>query len=221
MIIKIEENMKKSIFLVAVFVGLLMSGCIGKQGSQGGQEAEADTLETELEAAPTDTVVTDADVKQSKDSTFRDAIERYLVESIGSQYTKGDFCVPYYTLVNTDLRDANNVKVWGDFWVAQYKLVGDTLKTVSGGSHPGLIHLKKVDHRYKVTAFDQVVDGAGNQESAKKIFGEYYEAFQAANSNEVLREHQMLKMVGDYVKKHDIKATLVQDYGWPAKQLPR
>ncbi len=211
--------MKKSVFLVAACAVLMMSACGGKQGSQGSQEAEVDTTGADMESAPADMVVTEADVLQSEDSSFRGAIERYLVEKIGSQYSKGDFCVPYYTLINTDLRESADIKIWGDFWVEQYKLVGDTLKTVSGGSHPGLIHLKKVARYYKVVSFDQVEDGARNEPSARRIFGEFYEAFRAVNSSDAMRERQRLKAVGAYVREHAIKATLIQDYGWPAKPL--
>ena len=37
---------------------------------------------------------------------------------------------------------------------------------------------------FEVTKFDEVADGAGNEASAKQIFGENYDAFHEINSNE-------------------------------------
>ena len=45
--------------------------------------------------------------------------------------------------VEVDESDSADVRVWGDFWVFNYNISGDTLKTVSGGDHPGLFHLVK------------------------------------------------------------------------------
>ena len=39
-----------------------------------------------------------------------------------------------------------------------------------------------------VIAFDQVEDGAGNLESAKRIFGENYEAFHYVNGNDQVKD---------------------------------
>jgi len=36
--------------------------------------------------------------------------------------------------------------------------VGDTLKCVSGDSHPGLLHNRQTGKGFEVTAFDQVED---------------------------------------------------------------
>jgi hypothetical protein len=110
--------------------------------------------------------------------------------------------------------------MWGDFWVFNYDVAGDTLKTVSGGNHPGLMHLKKTDKGFEVTGFDAVEDGAGNMESAKRIFGDNFDAFWELNSNQEKREDVRLHFIADYVKKHNLTVKMVQDYGWPAVALP-
>ena len=152
--------------------------------------------------------------------TCMTAVEDYLVNTIGSTYAAAEICIPYSFVVNTDETNADDILVWGDFWVLNYNLSGDTLKTISGGNHPGLMHVKKNDNGYEVTSFDAVVDGAGNLESAKKIFGEHFDAYQAIGSDDTKRNEEILRITADYVKNHDIKATMVQDYGWPAKNLP-
>ena len=136
------------------------------------------------------------------------AVDDYLVNEIGENYS-------------TDESNPNDILVWGDFWVFNYELSGDTLKTVSGGSHPGLMHVKKTDSRYEVTGFDAVVDGAGNLESAKKIFGDKFDVYQEFTGADEKREMERLRFTADYVKKHNLSAKVLQDYGWPAVELPQ
>ena len=45
------------------------------------------------------------------------------------------------------------------------------METVSGGNHPGLMHIKQTGNDFEVTTFDAVEDGADNMSSAMKIFG--------------------------------------------------
>ena len=154
------------------------------------------------------------------EESYMDAVNDYLVDSIGHYYLQGEVCIPYAFIVNTNEDNAEDILVWGDFWVFQYNLVGDTLQTVSGGNHPGLMHLKKTADGYEVTGFDGVVDGAGNLASAKRIFGQYYDLYHEFSSNEEVREKTRAEITSQYVRKHQLKATCYQDYGWPAVPLP-
>ena len=72
---------------------------------------------------------------------------------------------------------------------------------------------------YQVTAFDQVEDGANLLQSAKKIFGDKFDAFQTINSDEQKREKLRSEVLASYVKKNGLSATFYQDYGWPAKKI--
>ena len=149
------------------------------------------------------------------------AVANYLENVIGKQYAEGQYSISSPFVISTDNGDLQDVKVWGDFWVFNYNVSGDTLKTVSGGNHPGLMHLKKTDKGMEVTNFEVVEDGAGNLESAKKTFGDQYEAFQEINSNQEKRESIRLQFIADYVKKNNLPVKMVQDYGWPAVELPK
>ena len=149
------------------------------------------------------------------------AVANYLENVIGKQYAEGQYSISSPFVISTDNGDLQDVKVWGDFWVFNYNVSGDTLKTVSGGSHPGLMHLKKTDKGMEVTSFEVVEDGAGNLESAKRIFGDQYEAFHEVNSNQEKRESIRLQFIADYVKKNNLPVKMVQDYGWPAVELPK
>ena len=152
------KNLKKSWMLAAILIcGACLVGCGNKTVKE---ENSVENAQTEVQAEPQvpGTVMYDA------------AVNDYLVNVIGKNYAEAEYCIPCPILVSTDDGNKEDVLVWGDFWVFNYDLSGDTLKTVSGGNHPGLMHLKKTANGYEVTAFDAVEDGAGNLESAKRIF---------------------------------------------------
>jgi hypothetical protein len=194
--------MKKIIIAFAAL--LTLAACGNKQNKQ--------------EVAPA-TEVNDANNMSEQETTYFPAIDRYLVDEIGKQYTKGEHCVPFHRIVAVDERNADDILIWGDFWVFNYNQAGDTLKCVSGGSHPGLMHVAQTENGFKVTAFEQVEDGSNFLPSAKKIFGDKYDAFQAINSDEKNREILRAEVLGNYVKNHGLSVTLYQDYGWPAKKI--
>ncbi len=138
----------------------------------------------------------------------------YMAEVFGSQYAPGEYCIPCGTIVAKDESNPEDIRLWGDYWVFIYNKEGDLLKMVSGGSHPGLMHLCKTDGGYKVTGFDGVVDGAGNLESAKAIFGEHYDAFHAINSDAPAREKVRCDAVSAFVKAAGMDVKGYQDFGW-------
>ena len=191
--------MKKLFFALAVVIAL--SACGKKQSSVSRTNNDDDSS----------VVVTEM--------TYSHAINHYLTKEIGSQYLKGEYCVPIQNIVDVDDHNSKDILVWGDFWVFNYNQVGDTLKCVSGGSHPGLIHVCKTENGFEVTSFDQVEDGSSYLPSAKKIFGEKYDAFHNINSDEQKREEIRTEVLSAYVKEHNIPVTMYQDYGWPAKKL--
>ena len=195
--------MKKVLFAFAVLIAL--AACTNKQGTAPASEGNVENIE----------------VADEVETTYFPAIDRYLADSIGSNYAQGEYCIPIHTIVGVDERNAEDILVWGSFWVFNYNQVGDTLKCVSGGSHPGLMHIRQTEKGFEVTAFDRVEDGSNYLPTAKKIFGDKFDAFQAINSDEQKREKQRAEVLADYVKKHGLTATLYQDYGWPAKKLEK
>ena len=190
---------------VLILLGVCMTtSCKNKASDNQQAEATADTLPM---------------IEQDHDE-YLAAIEAYL-RTIGSQYTPGEVCIPSYTVVAINDNDTDYTRVWGDWWVFNYNIVGDTLKCVSGGSHPGLMYLKQNDtHKWIVTSFDQLEDGSRYLPSAKRIFGEYYEAFHKVNSSQEHRDSMRLKQVAYYVQEHNLPVTMLQDFGWPAVPLP-
>ena len=201
----------KKISLSFLFLILMFVACRNNQ--QNIEERKVDSVTV------TDDVSAVSENVQKETNCFP-AIERYLVNEFGKQYLKGEYCIPFQTVIAVDERNSEDILVWGDFWVFNYNLVGDTLETVSGGSHPGLMHIKQTDKGFEVTAFDQVEDGSNNLPSAKRIFGDKYENFRAVNSDDKKREKNRAEILANYVKKHNIAATKYKDYGWPEKQIP-
>ena len=201
-----NKTLKMWMMAAILICGISLVGCGNKKAKEQPKETQEETIKVEE-------VVSDAELCNA-------AVEDYLVNVIGKNYAEATYCIPCPFVISTDNANKNDVLVWGDFWVFNYDLSGDTLKTVSGGSHPGLLHLKRTDKGFEVTGFDAVVDGAGNMESAKKIFGDKFDAFWELNSNAEKREDIRLHFVADYVKKHNLSAKLLQDYGWPAVALP-
>ncbi len=149
-----------------------------------------------------------------EEQAVRQAISDYLVHEIGEHYQKGELCIPTLMMVHEERE-----LFMGDFWVLWYNVAGDTLKCVSGGNHSGCMTLRKADGGYTVTAFEQTVDGAGNDASARRIFGSYYDVYQNIHSNERVREAVRQEQLRYYIKKHRLNIRYYQDYGWPAVEL--
>ena len=148
--------------------------------------------------------------------SYPKAIDYYLANEFGKQYSQGDVCIPFYKIVGVDERNADDILVWGDYWVFNYQIIGDLLRTVSGGSHAGLMHVRQTGDTFEVTGFDAVTDGAGNVESAKKIFGDKYDDFHRVNSDADMREAIRNSFIARYVKEHRLAVQRYQDEGWPA-----
>ena len=204
------KNFKKSWMLAAI---LICGACFVACGNKNAKEEIDPTkgmenAQTEVQAQVPAAVYYDA------------AVNDYLVNVIGKNYAEAEYCIPCPIIISMNDGNKEDVLAWGDFWVFNYNLSGDTLKTVSGGDHPGLMHLTKTENGYEVSSFEAVEDGAGNMESAKRIFGDKYDSFWEINSNQEKRNDVILHCVADYVKKHNLPARMVQDYGWPAVALP-
>ena len=161
--------------------------------------------------------------QNDQEISYFPAIDRYMVKELGRYYTEGEHCVPFHNIVAVDERNADDILVWGDFWIFNYNQVEDTFKCIAGGSHPGLMHISQTrsgnDVVYQVKAFDQVEDGANLLQSAKKIFGDKFDAFQTINSDEQKREKLRSEVLASYVKMNGLSAAFYQDYGWPTKKI--
>ncbi len=149
-----------------------------------------------------------------EEQAVRRAISDYLVSEIGKQYQKGELCIPTLQMIHEE-----DGLFMGDFWVMWYNVVGDTLKCVSGGNHAGSMTMVKENGIYKVTGFEQTVDGSGNVASAQRIFGSYYDIYENIHSNDRMRETVRRGQLREYVKKNGLNVHYYQDYGQSAVEL--
>ena len=151
--------------------------------------------------------------------TIFTAIDDFLSQKIAPDYREGEVTIPCYTIVGKDESNPDDIRVWGDYWVYNYDISGDTLKAVSGGSHPGLMHLKKTGDKYEVTLFDQVEDGSGYLPTAKEIFGDKFEDFQKISSDDKERDRARAEAISGYVKSKGLNVKMYKDYGWDPVEI--
>jgi hypothetical protein len=197
----------KKILISILFLTITLVACENKKQN----------LEKQKVSSKTETAVS---VNTQKKEIYSPAIESYLINQFGEQYNKGKLCIPFQVFIGVDDRNRENILVWGYFGVFNYNLVGDTLETVSGGNHPGLMHIKQTDKGFEVTAFDEVEDTSDNMSSAMKIFGDKYDKYLSINNSEQKREKARAEFLASYIKNHGITVTKYKDLDGTEKQIP-
>ncbi|MBQ7530788.1 MAG: membrane lipoprotein lipid attachment site-containing protein [Paludibacteraceae bacterium] len=149
-----------------------------------------------------------------KEQALRNAISDYLIGEIAPSYMQGELCVPTLMIVAEE-----DSVIYGDFGIYWYNVSRDTLKTVSGGNHAGCMTIVCQDGKPIVTAFEQTEDGAGNDQSAKRIFGSHYDIYLNMHSHADVREAVRKEQLQEYIRRHNISARYYRDFGWPAVEL--
>ena len=161
------------------------------------------------------------EISATASSAPEEAIARYLRESVAPNYGgEWEHCVPFVRIVATDNADPSDVLAWGEFRVFNYRLEGDTFHFVSGGNHPGLMHLRETDGALAVASFDPVLDGSEYTPSAKRIFGKHYKAWMALVADDKALEAARLQDLADYAAENNLPAKFAKDYGWDPVPLP-
>lgn len=234
------KEMRKSIaILLSVLLVLscfALSACGKDEAAPASETAAASTAPASASptdtasAAPTATATAAVPAASTEINNYgydgqeewQAAIYRYLVEEIGQkQFETGEgiYTVPVVQII--DLTEAENggSNVWGCFEVYNYKIEGETLSCVSGGSFPGKMHVAKTANGSVVDDFAVVEDGANYDSSAKEIFGDRYESFVQESSDENARNAARKQILANYVKANGLKVTQYQDYGWDPVKL--
>lgn len=234
------KEMRKSIaILLSVLLVLscfALSACGKDEATPASETADASTAPASASptdtasAAPTATATAAVPAASTEIKSYgydgqeewEAAIYRYLVEEIGQkQFETGEgiYTVPVVQII--DLTEAENggSNVWGCFEVYNYKIEGETLSCVSGGSFPGKMHVAKTANGSVVDDFAVVEDGANYDSSAKEIFGDRYESFVQESSDENARNAARKQILANYVKANGLKVTQYQDYGWDPVKL--
>ena len=185
---------------------------------KAGSEDAAAAEDTEAAAAP---AVDASKYGYTGDDPAIAAVYKYLAEDVAATYQPGKKIksVPVVLVVAEKDGTDCTTEVYGDFWVNNYKKKGKTLKCVSGGNHPGVMHVTQDGDTYTVTGFDQVADGGDFEPSAKEIFGDDYDAFMEINSDSDAIEKERAKVLADYVKANDLNVKKYKDPGWKPVKL--
>ena len=153
------------------------------------------------------------------DDPVEAACYEYMAETVGKSYESGEISIPTVMIVHEDFTPEDEVLVYGDFWVENYNVNGDTLECVSGGNHPGVMHVSKADST--VTAFDEVADGGDFEPSAKELFGEHYDDFMKVYGDSDARSELRKITVSDYVNLNGLDIKYYHDEGWDPVELIR
>ena len=151
---------------------------------------------------------------------FYSVLYKYMTDELAKGYPESQVSIPCPVIIKDDISDKSDIRVYGNFWIFNYDLNGTTLENTSGGSYPGCMHLKNTEEGYEVTAMDVVEDGSGFTDSAKKIFGEYYDLFMKDGEDENLREKTRAQIIANYVAANNLDINAYQDYGWDPVTLP-
>ena len=207
--------MKKTIVLLLSFTMVLMFA-LASCGS--GSDSGADVPDSDAGEEVVD-YIDGAAYGYAGDDPAEAACYQYMAEVIGPQYAEAEISIPTVQIVHVDYTPEDEILMYGDFWVENYNVNGDVLECVSGGNHPGVMHVSKAD--YTVTAFDQVADGADFEDSAKELFGEHYDDFMSVYSDSDARNELRKITVSDYVNLNGLDVNYYQDYGWDPVELYR
>ena len=154
--------------------------------------------------------------------SFYVVLYQYLIDTYAPDYPPAQVSIPCPIIVAEEDSDRDDIRVYGNFWLFNYDLEGDTLKNTSGGAYPGCMHLKFVDNAagFEVTSMEVAADGSDFDESAKKIFGKHYDEFVKVNSDDKTREETRAQIIANYVAANNLSITAYQDYGWDPVPLP-
>ena len=133
-------------------------------------------------------------------------------------FSESTIFIPSPNIIKYDESDLNDIKIYGDFWIYGYVLVGDTLHNDKGGSFPGCMHLSNKNEEINVVSFDIAEDGSNFDESIKKIcnndkelYEKMFEAMDSTTDESINIRKEYIKMYRD---EYDLDIKYYKDYGW-------
>lgn len=168
-----------------------------------------------------DAAPVEPEVVQTVTDRYFEAIDKYFTNEIAPQYAPAEHSITYHDYAVVDDSNPDDILVLGDFWVENYNIFGDTLMFVSGGNHAGKMHVKKDSAgNYFAPGLDAVGDGSEFLPTAKAIFGDRFDEFQKAHSDQDLREQIRKNAISGYVFRNKLGVKYYKDYGWPPVRIP-
>ena len=133
-----------------------------------------------------------------------------------ARYWEAEVTIPAPLIAEVDDSDPQDVRVWGNFWSYSYTPRGTTLFCVSGGEHPGLLHLRAADGGYEVYSEEMVGDGEAYAADMRRIFG----TIRMLKLDALDGDKTRAQYISDYVLQNGLPFTQYQDYGWDPVHIP-
>lgn len=154
-----------------------------------------------------------------------DPIEKAVYEELvkdGQKYYSPDsvdtILVPLLNPVGT-VESGDEILYYGRFFIESFIRNGNTLESVSGGSSPGVMHLKKVGSDYVVTEFERALDGSEYDSSIKELARgnqEIIDGFFKGTGDDVSREDAIVLALREYINHNGLQDEIkyYKEYGW-------
>ena len=136
-------------------------------------------------------------------------------------YDYSHVLIPYVKIVDVEETDAENVLLYGDYYLWEFKKDGDTLTAVSGGHCPGIIHLERFgEGDFASYSPKGSMDEAFTERDARDLFGKYYDDYLKISKDEKLFNSEYPEIIADYVRVFELDITKYQLTGDEPKEIP-
>lgn len=154
-----------------------------------------------------------------------DPVEKAVYEELvkdGQKYYSPDsvdtILVPLLNPVGT-VESGDEILYYGRFFIESFIRNGNTLESVSGGSSPGVMHLKKVGPDYVVTEYERALDGSEYDSSLKELARgnqEIIDGFFKGTGDDVSREDAIVLALREYINHNGLQDEIkyYKEYGW-------
>lgn len=163
--------------------------------------------------------------KSAQSGSIEEAITLYMWDEFGfKEPDDGSVAIPAYVIIKTTETD-DITNVYGDFWVYTYKLEDKNMMCESGGSYPGVFHLRQNENGYEVASFDMASDGSGYMSSLEKMCDGDEELQQrfldvsSADNNECINAR--ISFLRWYAYDNELEIETYQDFGWDPVSLSK
>ncbi|WP_026508363.1 hypothetical protein [Butyrivibrio sp. MC2013] len=133
----------------------------------------------------------------------------YLAFEAEQDYDPNNAMIPLVTVVGIDDTDADDVLIYGDYWLWEFTKEDDKLIAISGGHRPGIIHAQRFGEDETAIYSGLSLDEALTDDDAKGLFGDYYDAYIAVSSDDRARKEKMDQVLSDYVESNGLEVS-----GW-------
>lgn len=225
----------KKLLVAGILASMLLAGCgsaektienaaesanaVTGEATMESGEATADAAE---EKASADAALPAYEYQGEDSETAEDGIMKACIAELmkldEENFDPAEIAIPAPVVYQVDSSDESDIKVWGEFYIFNYDLKGDTLETQSGGNFRGCMHLMKEGEDYQISSFDQVEDGSDEAESLRQICEENEELLAKFGNDEQVNEVRK-NYISAYVKANDLNIKSYQDSGWDPVDL--